>query len=205
MEKKQVPRQDVSAFSARQIQALGSNDLTDKLTKVWGDIRPASAEKTGLMKKYKDAMTPEYLKKANLPRGRLLFQKTCAACHRLFDDGGNVGPELTGSQRSNLDYILENMLDPSAIVARDYQVTILTTTSGRVITGIIKQESAKAFTVQTQNELIVLPKEDIESRKQSPLSIMPEGQLDPLTMNEVRDLVAYLASPVQVALAPGKR
>jgi putative membrane-bound dehydrogenase-like protein len=204
MEKKLVPRQDVSAFNARQIQALGSKDLVDTLTKVWGAIRPASEEKAGLMKKYKGALTPDYLKKANLARGRLLYQKTCAACHRLFDDGGNIGPELTGSQRANLDYLLENMLDPSAIVAKDYQVSILTTTSGRVLTGIVKQQNDKAVTVQTQNELIVLPKEDIDSRTQSPLSIMPEGQLDPLTMDQVRDLVGYLASPVQVPLAEKK-
>jgi putative heme-binding domain-containing protein len=205
MEKKQVPRQDVSAYSARQIHALGNKDLTDRLTKIWGEIRPASQEKTALMKKYKTALTPDNLKNANLPRGRLLYQKTCAACHRLFDDGGAIGPELTGSQRANLDYILENMLDPSAIVAKDYQVTILVTTSGRTLTGIIKKETDKAVTVQTQNELIVLPKEDIESREPTRVSLMPEGQLEPLSMNEVRDLVAYLASPAQVPLPAGKK
>jgi putative heme-binding domain-containing protein len=205
MEKKQVPRQDVSAYSARQIEALGNKELTDTLTKVWGAIRPASEQKASLMRQYKQALTPDFLKKANLARGRLLYQKTCAACHRLFDDGGNVGPELTGSQRTNLDYVLENMLDPSAVVGKDYQVTILATTSGRVLTGIIKQENDKALTVQTQNELIILPKEDIESRKPSALSIMPEGQLDPMTITEVRDLIAYLGSPVQVPLPAGKK
>jgi putative heme-binding domain-containing protein len=205
MEKKQVPRQDVSAYSARQIHALGNKDLTDRLTKIWGAIRPASQEKTALMKKYKAALTPDNLKNANLPRGRLLYQKTCAACHRLFDDGGAIGPELTGSQRGNLDYILENMLDPSAIVAKDYQVTILVTTSGRTLTGIIKKETDKAVTVQTQNELIVLPKEDIESRQPTRVSLMPEGQLEPLSMNEVRDLVAYLASPAQVPLPASRK
>ena len=205
LEKQQLPRQDVSAFNARQMQALGNQDITERLTRAWGTIRPASEQKTVLLKKYKASLTPEYLKKANLPRGRLLYQKTCAACHRLFEEGGNIGPELTGSQRSNLDYVLENMLDPSAIVAKDYQVTMLATTNGRVISGIIKKENDKAVTVQTQNELIVLPREDVENRKLSPLSIMPEGQLDPLSMSEVRDLVAYLASPVQVPLPAGKK
>jgi putative heme-binding domain-containing protein len=205
MEKKQVPIKDVSAFSARQIQALGNKELTETLAKVWGAIRPASEEKAALMKKFKSAMTPEYLKKANLSRGRLVYQKTCAACHRLFGEGGEIGPDLTGSQRMNLDYLLENMLDPSAIVAKDYQVTVLATTSGRIITGIIKGENDKAVTVQTQNELIVLPREDIESRKKSPLSMMPEGQLDPMTLTEVRDLIGYLASPMQVPVAATKK
>ncbi len=165
-----------------------------------GAIRPASEAKTALLGKYKKAMTPANLKKANLSRGRLLYQKTCAACHRLFDEGGNIGPELTGAQRANLDYVLENMLDPSAVVAKDYQVTVLTTTSGRVLTGIIKQENDKSLVVQTQNELLTLPKGDIESRTPSAQSMMPDGQLDPLTLDEVRDLIAYLASPVQVQL-----
>jgi len=199
MEKKQVPIRDISAFNARQIQALGDPKLTDAFVKVWGAIRPASEEKAKLMAKYKTAMTKDNLKKANLSRGRLLYEKTCAACHRLFGEGGEIGPDLTGSQRMNLDYVLENMLDPSAIVAKDYQVSILTTTGGRVITGIVKQETNKALTVQTQNELLILPKEDIESRKQTPQSIMPEGQLDAMTMHDVRDLIGYLASPVQVA------
>lgn len=55
-------------------------------------------------------------------RGRAVFQKTCANCHQLFDTGGAIGPNLTGSQRTNLDYLLENMVDPSASVAKDFQV-----------------------------------------------------------------------------------
>ena len=124
-----------------------------------------------------------------------------ASCHRFFGEGGDVGPELTGSQRANLDYILENILDPSALVASEYQVTVLTTKEGRVITGIIKQESDRAVTLQTQNEKITLPKNEIEDRQRLTVSMMPEGLLDPLGKDEVRDLVAYLASTRQVPLA----
>src|SRR5207245_765808 len=83
------------------------------------------------------------------------------AYHSIVGEGGEVGPELTGSQRMNLDYILENVLDPSAVVAQDYRVTILETKDGRVVTGIVKQETARAVTVQTQNEKIVLPRQEI--------------------------------------------
>jgi putative membrane-bound dehydrogenase-like protein len=204
MEKKLVPGRDVSAFNARQIQALGNKEITDRLAKVWGTIRPASEDKAVLLTKYKTALTAANLKKANLSNGRQLYQKNCAACHRLFGAGNDIGPDLTGSQRSNLDYILENIIDPSAIVAKDYQVTVFETKDGRVILGIIKQETDKAVTVQTQNERIVLPLGDIASRKQSPLSMMPEGQLNAMTMTEARDLVGYLGSPMQVPLPTGK-
>jgi putative heme-binding domain-containing protein len=145
------------------------------------------------MKKYKELLTPEYLKAADFSRGHALYTKTCASCHVLFSEGGKVGPELTGSQRANLEYVLENVLDPSGVVPRDYQVTLIELKDGRVVTGIIKQETDKVVTVQTQNEVLLIPRAEIEERRQSPLSMMPEGLFASLKDDEVRDLVAYLA------------
>ena len=110
------------------------------------------------------------------------------------EEGGAIGPDLTGSQRTNLDYVLENMLDPSALVPREYQVQIVLTDSGRTITGIVKEETDRALTMQTQNEVIVVPKDEIDSRRQSNVSMMPEGVIEQLRPEELRDLVAYLAS-----------
>jgi putative membrane-bound dehydrogenase-like protein len=198
---KQVPRSDVSAFTIRQMLTMKHAQVKERVEQVWGKIRSPSQDKTAVIAKYKSALTPAALKKANLATGRALYVKTCASCHRLFGEGGNIGPELTGSQRANLDYVLENLVDPSAVVAREYQVSIVVTTGGRVLTGIVKGETPQAITVQTQNEQVVVPKDEIESRSVSPLSMMPEGLLTALRSDEVRDLVAYLASPVQVPLA----
>jgi putative membrane-bound dehydrogenase-like protein len=202
VERGQIPRRDLSAFTVRQMQGLKNKQINEKLTKVWGVLRPASQEKAALMTRYKTLLTPEYLKSADLSQGRLVFTRTCASCHVLFGEGGKIGPELTGAQRTNLDYLLENILDPSAVVASDYQVTVLHTKDGRVITGIIKQENDTVVTMQTQNESIPVPKTDIEERTKSPISMMPEGLLDKLTRAEVRDLIAYLSSPMQVPLPP---
>ncbi len=200
IEKKQLPRSDVSVFVARQIQGLKDKQVQEKLANVWGKIQPASKEKAEQIARWKKKLTPEHLKSADLSRGRFVYAKNCAACHRLYDDGGDIGPALTGSQRANLDYILENVLDPSAVVAREYQMVKIDTQSGRTINGIIKQETDKALTIQTPNELIVLPKDEIENRTQSQLSMMPEGLFDKLTAEEIRDLVAYLASKNQAPL-----
>ena len=201
---KQVPAEDLSNFTVRQMQTFNNKDVTDKLGKVWGAIRPAAADKLALMAKYKKIMTPDYLKSANKGKGRALFVKTCAACHRLFDEGGAIGPDITGSQRHNLDYILENVLDPSAVVAKDYQVAVVTTTGGRIITGLIKQETKQAVHVQTQNELILVPRAEIESLRRTQTSMMPDGLFDNLRMDEVRDLIGYLASPAQVPKSSGQ-
>ena len=79
-----------------------------------------------------------------------------ASCHRLFDSGGNVGPELTGSDRKNLDYVLENVLDPSASVPKEFKLTNFAMTDGRLISGIIREQTAKSVTVQTANETLTL-------------------------------------------------
>ena len=121
-----------------------------------------------------------------------------SSCHTLFDAGGKVGPNLTGSQRANLDYVLENVVDPSAVVARDFQMVIVDTKDGRTINGIVAAENEKSVTIRTTNEDVLVPKDEIEKRRVSPQSMMPEGLLEGLKPEEARDLIAYLASPQQV-------
>jgi putative heme-binding domain-containing protein len=99
-----------------------------------------------------------------------------------------------------VDYLLENVLDPSAVVPREYQVNVVQMQDGRVVNGIIKAETDKALTVRTANETLVLPKSEIESRAESKLSMMPEGIFEKLADQEVRDLVAYLRGKHQVPL-----
>ena len=109
-------------------------------------------------------------------------------------------------------YILENVLDPSAAVAREYTLTNVATTDGRLISGIIREQNDRAMTIQTANERIVLPREDIEEVKPSTVSMMPEGQLERspnpclrLSSQEIRDLFAYLAASQQVPVpAPAR-
>lgn len=196
---KAVPRSDISAGMLRQLQALSDKKVAEKLASIWGTIRPAAEDKKELAGKYKSLLTSETLAKADLTKGRGLFVKNCASCHRLFGEGGQMGPDLTGSQRTNLDYILENALDPSAVVPRDYQVTTFLLDNGRVVQGIVLRETVQAVNVQTPNEILTIPVTTIEERKPSKLSMMPEGIFQRLSDEEVRDLVGYLASPQQVS------
>jgi putative heme-binding domain-containing protein len=196
---KKVVRADLNTITVRQMLALKDKQVATRVEEVWGVLRPAAKDKSALMTKYKNLLTPESLKSADPRRGHEVFTKQCAACHKLFGEGGNVGPDLTGSQRANLDYLLENILDPNAIVPKEYQATIVTTSAGRTLTGIVKEENDKALTLQTANETVVVPKDEIDSRVQSKLSMMPEGIIDRMTIDEVRALVAYLgrATPLE--------
>ncbi|MEE2935632.1 MAG: dehydrogenase, partial [Planctomycetota bacterium] len=104
----------------------------------------------------------------------------------------DVGPDLTGAQRTNLDYLLENIVDPSASVANDYRMHVVRTLDGRIITGLVEGESEEFLTVVYGSERVVLPKDEIEERKAAEISVMPNGLLEPLSERDVRDLFGYL-------------
>ena len=195
-----IPRRDISVPIARQIQSLGSPELNKLLVDHWGEIRQSTAGKAERIEKYKKMLQPEYLGKADLPNGRLLFNRTCSACHTLFGEGGKIGPDITGSDRRNLDYILDNVLDPNGAIGKDYQFTTINLKDGRVVAGMVAAENNSSLTVQTVTERIVLSKEDVLARNILPVSMMPEGLFDTLKKEELRDLVAYLASEQQVPL-----
>ena len=129
----------------------------------------------------------------------------CASCHRLFGQGGDIGPDLTGGGRADLDYLLENIIDPSAVVSADYRLTSAAMNDGRVLSGILRSQSEQTLTLQTPTEKLVLNRADVETIKPTPLSLMPDGLLDPLTPTEIRDLFAYLMSSSQVPLSSEAR
>ena len=195
-----IPKSDVTAFHARQLRSIGDDAITKRLAEVWGELRDSPADKAATIAALKTKLTPEVLAKAAKSSGRAQFQKLCASCHTLYGQGGQIGPDLTGAGRDNLDYVLENVIDPSAAVTADYRMVVVATDDGRVLNGIIKAQTDKTLTLQTQAEALTLAKTEIEAIKPSPQSLMPEGQLDPLSEAEVRDLVAYLMSRSQVPL-----
>ena len=202
--KKTVAAADISAVTARQLLALNSETVAKRLKDVWGEVRSTGAEKQKQIARYKNLLTPVFLNDADLSQGRLVYSRTCQKCHRLYGEGGEIGPDLTGSNRANLDYVLENSVDPSAVIPRDYRMSTAITADGRVLTGIITVDAPEAIVLQTVNEKLVISRDDIEELRPSPLSMMPEGQLEALEPEEVRDLVVYLRSETQVPLPEGR-
>lgn len=200
LEANKIPRSDVTAYTARQMFSLNNETLTNRLRKAWGELRTSPADKEQLIAKFKRQFTVESIQRADRSAGRALFQKTCANCHRFFDAGGKIGPDITGSQRTSVDYLLQTLIDPSAAVNKEYQMQVIQTVEGRIITGLVVEESKTAVTIQTVNEKIVIPADEVEARKISPVSMMPDGLLQNLSNEQVRQLLAYLMSPEQVPL-----
>jgi putative heme-binding domain-containing protein len=121
----------------------------------------------------------------------------------LFGEGAKIGPDLTGSQRANLDYLLENIVDPSATVAAGYRISTVTLSDGRIIGGLVQDTGGPTLSIQTPTERLIISRTDVEANRASELSLMPDSLLDVLPEKEIRDLIAYLMSPRQVPLPPG--
>ncbi len=195
-----LPRGDLSAFTVGRLAQSADPKVLARLNEVWGTTRATPADRKAEFGKWREALNSNAMKEADLSRGRATYAKTCAACHQLHGEGGRIGPDLTGSNRADLEYLLANLLDPSAVVGRDYQTTIVMTDDGRSIAGIAVKETPTSLTLQTPTEQVTVPLDDIETRTLSPQSLMPENQLAQLAPAAARDLIAYLRHPKQVPL-----
>ena len=195
-----IAKNDVTAFHARQISSFDDPELNRQLAELWGEVRVSTAEKRSLIERFKSQLTPDALAQAHPAAGRALFLKNCASCHVLFGAGRKVGPDLTGSNRKNLDYLLENVIDPSASVGSDFQTWVLVLDDGRVLNGVITEQSERTLTLQTAQEPITLDRRTIDQMQHTRNSLMPDGVLQQLSDQQVRDLLSYLMSPGQVPL-----
>ncbi|NQV23237.1 MAG: c-type cytochrome [Rhodopirellula sp.] len=195
-----IPRDQVSAFQLRQMQGYEVSHISDRISTLWPELKELAAEKQQQLAELRERLTPETLAKGDASQGRTLFNQSCAKCHTLFGEGKKLAPDLTGAQRSNLNYVLENIVDPSATVSKNFQMTIVLQKDGRVYNGVVVAQNEKTITLQTVDASVVIPRDDIEETALSNLSMMPEGMLKFLSEDQVRDLVKYLMSPSQVPL-----
>jgi putative heme-binding domain-containing protein len=197
---RRLPRKAVSAFHARQILKFGNPQLTGCLEAAWGRLRESPDDRRRTAAALTDSLTPDRLRTAQLPRGRQLFQSLCASCHRLYGEGGSAGPDLTGSGRQRLDYLIPNLVDPAAEVAADFQLRIVRLKDGSLLSGIPAARTDRTLTLRGLTGETVVALADVASEETSDDSLMPAGLLESLSPDEVRDLMGYLMHPEQVPL-----
>ena len=195
-----LPRADLSADIVRQLRNLNDPEVNATIARAWGSARATSADRARQIATMKSMLASKRGSAPDVALGRAVFARTCAQCHALFGEGGKVGPDLTGSNRRDIQYVLENILDPSALIGKDYVAHVVATADGRTLTGIIRAEDKDAITLATANETLTIPKAEVEARRPSEASMMPEDLLKPLSEPEIRSLVFYLASPGQTPI-----
>jgi putative heme-binding domain-containing protein len=194
MGKGKVPKGDIPTYVARNLQAM----LGQSFEKVYGKVQPVSAGKDKLIAKYKAMVLGSDMSKADASKGRVIYQRTCLACHIMYGEGGKIGPELTGSNRSDLDYFLLNVLAPSYDVPEGYRMVTITSKDGQVLVGNLIEENANKVVLNMVGQQSVIAKSDVKTRVTSKISMMPEGLLLTLKDQDILDLIKYLRTEKQV-------
>jgi putative heme-binding domain-containing protein len=183
---------DVPLHLAQRFTLLEDNSIYHKTERLWPAVKPvSSAEKTEQINRLKILLTAE---KGEIAKGKTVYSQACGACHRLNGYGGTIGPELTGYDRKNLNYMLLHTVDPNADIREGYETYKIQTKEGRTIVGkIAKQEGGTIELVPVLGgKKTVLPEDKILTNRIQQVSTMPERLLSPLSDQELRDLFAYL-------------
>ncbi|HLN30529.1 MAG TPA: PVC-type heme-binding CxxCH protein [Gemmataceae bacterium] len=201
-----IDAKEVPFDQLRRIMLHNDEELNQLVQKHWGSVgkETAGAKRARINSiKHMLGMAP-----GDLANGKQLFQKTCATCHTLFGEGNKIGPELTGADRKDLEFLVTSIVDPSAVIRKEYLAYVVATNNGRLLTGLLAESTPKTITLlDEKNQRTILAREDIETLKPSPLSLMPEKLLDPFSDQDIRDFFSYLQSDgrVPAAAAQAKR
>ncbi len=200
-----IPRADLTAELVRQLRNLKDAGLAKQIDEAWGIVKEASPDQEKEIAKFRAVYQAGGSQPGNAANGRVLYNQLCAQCHHLFDFGGAVGPDITGANRGDVGYLLENILYPNAVIPIDYRVSTIEMKDDRVLTGIVKERTAQALVVQTPNEKLTLPLAEVKKVDASEFSMMPEGLIAQLKDQQIRDLLYYLGRPGQVPLPAGAK
>jgi putative membrane-bound dehydrogenase-like protein len=191
---KSISKTDIPTYTARQLRRVVGSGFVE----VWGPIDHVAFDEKAY-KKYRTLLTDQAVAAGSTKAGRLVFKNTCGPCHKMYGEGGIIGPDLTGSNRANLDYLLGNILDPSGEIQDDYKMVVVTTRDGRTYVGNIAKETERQVTLRVVGQdAVVVNKSDIQTREVTPASMMPSGLLDALTDKQIIDLVAFMRTTAQV-------
>ena len=188
-----VATKDFGLDQVRRLVLHQDPKLTARVETLWGQVRPATSRET----RGRILAVSQIVGKGtgDPARGQALVAKHCLACHQLFGEGEKIGPDLTAADRKNLDVLLPNILDPDAVIREGYQQYLVTTVDGRVLSGLLAENSAGKVTVlDAKGARTPLREDEVEKVARAETSLMPAGLLDTLSDQEIRDLIAYLRS-----------
>lgn len=197
VEKETIHRSTVSPEIVSRLALHKNPKIDEQIRKLWGKLRATPEERLAQMRQVASVLSSGT---GDPHRGKELFSKTCAKCHRLHGEGKKIGPDLTGYERDNLDFMLLAVIDPSAAIREEYTGYQVVTVDGLILTGFLRNTTETTITFETSDKgEIVLPKEEIDfGPVAQSISIMPEKLLDEYSEQQIRDLFVYLKSPKPV-------
>ena len=152
---KAVPMDEVKRLAMLQDEAV--NGLVREL---WGNVQGStSEERLAEVRRFNNDLRAA---KGNPTEGRAIFDKHCGKCHRLFGEGKEIGPDLTYANRKDTQYLLVNIVDPSSTVRKEYSSYVLRTHNGRILTGLLVEQTPATVTIQDENERTTVSRSDVD-------------------------------------------
>lgn len=183
---------ELNPTAVRRLVEHPNAEISKESRRLLADAIPANRQK--VIAEYQEA-----LKRAGeAARGRLVFTKNCAQCHRIGQIGVTVGPyigdfTLKPNVRSNPPVILESILNPNRAIDSNYVSYTVVTNSGKIHIGIIAQETGTSVTLkQEKNKSLTILRDDIDAIRSNRTSLMPEGFEKNISVEQMADLIAFL-------------
>ncbi len=191
VDRKEIDPAEVSIDQLRLVAVHADPGLDAIVRKHWGTVKAGTPEeKLAEMRRIANDLRAGSGEPA---RGKALFAKHCATCHKLFGEGNEVGPDLTGVARDDLTALLANIVDPGAVIRAPFLQYAVVTRGGRVVAGLlVAQDNAAVTMVDAQGKRTTVPRAEIEELRELPTSIMPEDLMKPLDPQAIRDFFRYL-------------
>jgi putative membrane-bound dehydrogenase-like protein len=177
----------------QKLQLHRDGRVASLISKYWGQLRPATTEE---LQKEVGRLAAIIRGSAGSPwAGKKIFMNQCGKCHKLFDQGGQIGPDLTSYKRDDIDILLLHIVNPSAEIREGYENYVVATNDGRTLSGFLVDQTNRLVILRGQDgQTVTIPRDNIDDMQVTKTSIMPEGQLRQYNEQQIRDLFAYLRS-----------
>lgn len=190
---KRLGAAEISLEDLRLVSLHEDPSIEAIVARHWGTVRAGTPEeKLATMRRYSNDVRAAA---GDAIAGRVLFRQHCGTCHQLYGEGGRVGPDLTTANRTDREFLLASLVDPGSVIRAPYQGFQALTRDGRIFQGVIQEQDAAQVTLlDAKASPQRIAREDLESLEPMANSVMPEGLLEKLTPQELRDLFAYLES-----------
>ncbi len=182
---------DIPTDVAQQLRAYDDVQVAQLAQRALGpEVVVSSEEKLQQMQHWQSWLSEG---PGDAAAGKQVFSVKCGICHRLFGEGQAIGPALDAYERSNINWWLIAIIEPSAEIREGFQSYAALTVDGRLVTGMIAQQSSQAVTIRgADNQLTTLATAEIEELRALDKSLMPEDLWKDLQPQQIRDLLAYV-------------
>lgn len=186
-----LSRDVLNINQVRKLLTLGDDEVKQSVAKHWGTIRESRDPAREQLVRQMRLLLASH--RGDTRRGEAAFAKLCGQCHKIHGQGQEVGPDITVNGRASYEQLLSNVFDPSLVIGEAYQARTVRADDGRVITGLLVEDSDQQVVLKTQGgKLETVARDEVVAMKVSELSLMPEGIEKQLTPQEIADLFAYI-------------